>query len=157
MQGDRSYIPLCREGQMVCVVYNGAKYDGTNFESAALVVKTVADRDQHSCSKPHVIEDDGPGIPKIYDWDISKRDPYKVVNGIMFEHGWFGAGAMSHDLKTDLYRAFIQGTCYEIDLDITFSNYKVWATGTIKEFTKRDQEQVKADLMNILDSFRVLR
>ena len=35
-RGGNSYIPVCHEDIAVCIVYQGSKYRGTNFESAAI-------------------------------------------------------------------------------------------------------------------------
>jgi hypothetical protein len=84
------------------------------------------------------------------------RVPAGSINGVRFQHALVGGPAMSHDMVGDRYRGFTHGKCYELAVSVTFSNFGVYEPGTIKEFTRQDQQQVLAQLTRILDSFRPL-
>ena len=59
--------------------------------------------------------------------------------------------------RSRLVRGFTYGACYELALRITFVNFAAYTPGAIKEFSKRDQARVRAELLQIVDSFHVLR
>ena len=132
----------------ICVMFPAERYKGTNFEQASLQVKFVDAKTPGSCSKPG---------PDVWPEGISATEPTRLINGVRFAHSRIGAGAMSHELENNVYRAFKNGTCYEVSVKVTFTNFQVYEPGTIKDFTKGDYKRVVQDLMQVLDSFKILR
>lgn len=63
---------------------------------------------------------------------------------------------MSHYNELNIYRGFIKSKCYELSINVTYSNFQVYEPGTIKEFTASDKAQVVKDLTRILDTFKPL-
>jgi hypothetical protein len=80
-----------------------------------------------------------------------------VIDGVRFAHTVEEDAAMSHIIESNLYQGFKNGKCYQLAIRVTSTNFAVYSPGSIKEFTKQDNEQVVRDLTRILDSFRILR
>jgi hypothetical protein len=53
----------------------------------------------------------------------------------------------------DIYRVFHDGVCYELGIQEATTNPAGFDPGSIQEFTKRDQAEVRARLQQALDSF----
>jgi hypothetical protein len=64
---------------------------------------------------------------------------------------------MSHYQSGDMYRAFHNKKCYELGIQEIDGSFGAYDPGTIKEFTKRDAEEVRARLEQALDSFVFLK
>jgi hypothetical protein len=139
-----SYIPICEKDSSVCVMFPAERYKGTNFSQASFQVKSVNAETLGSCTNP------GPDV-----WSNGKEHT-RLIDGLRYTHGWVGAAAMSNDIERNIYRAFKNGACFELSINVTFTNFHVYEPGTIKEFTKGDYERVVQDLMRVLDSFKIL-
>ena len=139
-----SYIPVCDEDAAACVLYPSDRYKGTTFGAAAFTVKLTDANTAGACETAPDIGDE-------------KKAPNRTIAGVRFVH-WVGEGAaMSHVLETHLYRGFTHRKCYELAINVTYTNYGVYDPGTIKEFTKQDEAKVVHDLEQVLDSFKILR
>jgi hypothetical protein len=141
-----TYIPLCQDDAIVCFVYPGAKYKGTNFEGAAVQIKVVSGQTRRDCAAPA----DHPQKPDA-------ASPTRMIGGISFVHYRSGGAAMSHYSETNEYRGFANGKCYELDASVTFANFFVYAPGAIKKFTRQDDKRVTAGLIKVVDSFKMVR
>ncbi|MBV9300971.1 MAG: hypothetical protein JOY62_00200 [Acidobacteriaceae bacterium] len=140
-----SYIPVCHEDSLVCISFPPDRYHGTNFEGAAVEITVLPATTETAClNPPHE------------DFHVDAETPSKIIDGAHFLHAFFGGAAMSHDLVRHEYLGYKNRKCYKLAVEVTFSNFEVHPPGTIKEFTKRDQEQVRAQLERIIDSFRSL-
>lgn len=131
-----SYIPVCQDGDSVCVAYDGHKYDGTNFGAASVEVK-VSRAAASTCATPF------------------GKTGTKNIGGIAFVHSTEMGAAMSHDIEKDIYRGSVNGTCYEMYLNLTYTVFEVYEPGTIRKFTDKDHSEVKASLMRIAESFKL--
>jgi len=149
----RSYIPVCHDESLVCITVPPGLYQGTTFEDAAVEITLLPAQTGQACLNPGKYE-----VSTSPDalFQIDAKNPTRIIDGTRFLHASVQAGAMSHDLIADLYRGYKNGRCYELSLQITFTNFRVYPPGTIKEFTTRDQKQVHTQLEGILDSFRSL-
>jgi hypothetical protein len=144
--GNATYIPLCQDDAIVCIVYPGAEYKGTNFEGAAIQIKAVPGQTRRACA-----------APADHQQKPDAASPARMIGGISFVHYRSGAAAMSHDIETNEYRGFANGQCYELDASVTFANFYVYPPGAIKQFTRQDDERVTASLIKVVDSFRMVR
>ena len=62
---------------------------------------------------------------------------------------------MGHGMSEDIYRAFHNAKCYDVEIRTTASSFANYEPGTIKEF--KDYDKVSAEMRRILDSFRFLK
>jgi hypothetical protein len=141
---EASYIPVCQDTGLVCVVYPPEKYKGTNFGAAAFAVTAVSDATTESaCS--------------TFETTAAGRHPTEIINGVAFKTGVTADAAMSHSLETHIYRTFHAGKCYELDINITQTSFEVYDPGTIRKFTLRDKQRVQDALKKIVGSFSFLK
>ncbi len=154
-----SYLPVCRENGLACVVYPPARYKGTNFGAAALSVNEVKDAATETACftfEAFKTEYDSRG-DRNQTFVVSDKHPTETINGTEFKTGVTGDAAMSHSLATDIYRTFHAGKCYEVDINIMQTSFGVYDPGTVRKFTQRDNRRVHDDLRRILGSFQLLK
>jgi hypothetical protein len=93
-------------------------------------------------------------------WNIEDAERAKIkmvrINGVTFkvfeiEDNWAGGGQVG-----PVYRTFHGKKCYELGIQTTISRGG-YAPGTIKEFTKEDNDQVQRRLKQALNSFRFVK
>lgn len=154
-----SYIPVCQENGLACVVYPPARYKGTNFGSAALSIAEVKDATAETAcftfeAMQTVMGSDG---HQSQTPTVSDKHPVETINGTEFKTGVTGDAAMSHSLATDIYRTFHGGKCYEMDINIMQTSFGVYDPGTVRKFTQRDNKRVHDSLRKILGSFQFLK
>jgi len=140
----KSYIPSCSDPFDYCLYYTGGKYDGTNFESAGLRIAKRADMStERLClnTPPSGFSaDKKPTASTSTDrYSSSKFSPV----------GDAGAG---HYASGSLFRLYYRQThsCYEFETRIGQSQFMNYPAGSIKEFTKADQEALSAELRQML-------
>ncbi len=150
----RSYIPVCHDESLVCITAPRGEYEGTTFGDASLEVTLLTAKTMKACLSPGKYES---STSRDALFKIDAKDPSRVINGTRFVHASVSAAAMSHDIAIDLYRGYENGRCYELALQMTFTNFNAYPPGAMKEFTKQEQKQVHAQLEQILDSFRSLK
>lgn len=140
----KSYIPACDENFDYCFYYHKDTYKGTNFESAGARVKKRADLNASTCL---TTPPDGFDSTKQPDGTKATAD-YSA--SVFSNVGGAGAG---HYAAGSLYRVYIKkaGSCYEFETRIGETQFANYPEGTIKLFTDQDREQVKAQLMSLLE------
>jgi len=79
------------------------------------------------------------------------------INAINFRHFRISDAWTSHYQSGDMYRAFHNKKCYELEIQEIDGSFGAYDPGTIKEFTKRDAEEVRARLEQALESFVFLK
>jgi hypothetical protein len=139
----RSYIPVCHNDSLVCITVASNRFSGTTFGDASVEVMLLAVNTEQACMNDS-------------EFQIDAKHPSRRIDGRRFLHAFDEGAAMSHYIETHRYRGYNRGRCYELALHVTFTNYKVYDPGTIKEFTSNDEEQVITELKRIIDSFRFL-
>jgi hypothetical protein len=146
-----SYISVC-ESAAACVLYPRSTYEGTNFEAASFREREISDATAESaCLAPPAPLG---GLPEFV---TDAKDPSRNINGVRFTHALSGDAGMGHYLNSDLYRAFHQGKCYELSINVAITSFANFDPGAVKEFTHEDDQHVRAELATILDSFKFLR
>lgn len=144
-----SYIAVC-ENALVCVVYPESKYKGTNFEAASFQVREVDDaKSAKACLTPRV------SAPNASDFSVDSEKPKRTIDGVLFLHGVRGEGGLGHSMSTDIYRAFHNGSCYELSVNLAVTSFGAFDPGTIQEF--KDASRVRDELLKVADSFRFLK
>lgn len=79
------------------------------------------------------------------------------INGIKFKvfdvsENWTSAGQVG-----DIYRVFHAKKCYELSVQIANSSIGAFDPGSIKEFSKKDWDEVRGFLMQPVNSFTLLK
>src|SRR3989344_2243082 len=140
----KSYIPACDENFDYCLYYYTDTYKGTNFESAGLRVKKRIDLSSITCltTPPEGFN------PSMQPDATNSSSAYSMS----FFSNVSGAAA-GHYSSGSLYRLYIKenGACYEFETRIGQSQFANYPEGSIKEFTDKDSEQVRIQLINILE------
>jgi hypothetical protein len=62
-----------------------------------------------------------------------------------------GDAALGHYATGNLYRIFINDSCYEFETRLGLTQFANYATGTIEEFTQNDQTEMEAKLQRLLE------
>lgn len=137
------YIPVCDELTVACVFYTGNAYKGTNFEDAGVSVNINKNLNTEA---------------KCYNFKVSTNEAQTPVadvdiNGVTFKSATGGDAAAGHFMKTQEYRNFHNGQCYEIAQRVGSTNIGNYTPGTIKEF---DQSQVWQKLQEVVNTFRLV-
>lgn len=137
----QTYIAICDQDALACVAYPRARYEGYTFEGAAFSVNEHPEADTETkclASMP-------PPVRK------------ESIQGVEFQGGHDSSAAAGHGLEEDSYRAFHDGRCYELDIRIAMSSIGGYVPGTIKEFTEKHQQEVRAYLAKVKSSFVFLK
>src|SRR5215469_6174075 len=133
----RSYIPVCDDNVLDCLVYTGKEYAGTNFEGAGLSVNVLRDkRTQQECDELDI----GQNPTKT-----------KVINGVLFHYGMAGYGGLGHWVGRAKYRTLHDKVCFELAGNVAGVNSGNFEPGTIKEF---DESKLDKQLDAIVSAFR---
>jgi hypothetical protein len=133
----RSYVPVCDDNVVDCLVYTGKEYEGTNFEGAALSVNVLRDRrTEQDCNELDI----GQNPTKT-----------KVINGVRFHYGMAGYGGLGHWVGRAKYRALYDKVCFELAVNVAGVNSANFEPGTIKEF---DESKLDKQLDATVNSFR---
>ena len=77
-----------------------------------------------------------------------------VINGAEFQVFTDGDAAMSHRSEGFDYRAFRNGTCWQLTTRVNTTVFEVWAPGLITRFTDADQKLVEEMLGSVIKSFK---
>jgi hypothetical protein len=81
-----------------------------------------------------------------------------TINGAHFKVFHVSDNGMGNSLDEHLYRTFHQGKCYELGIQTaTSTRGEDDPAGTIKEFTKKDSDEVQGRLKHAVHSFRFLK
>lgn len=143
-----SYLAVCHSASLLCVTLPPALYKGTTFGAASVEVMLLPAGTEQVCLAGGKSPD-----PRFHANAQNPASP-KMIGGTRFMHSSSSDAAMNHEITTDTYRGYVHGKCYQLALQITSTNFSVYPAGAIKEFTLRDRDRVRRDLMQIVDSFR---
>src|SRR5579864_889697 len=106
----QSYIPICDDDVIVCIVYSPPEFKNMNFGPAGFQIREITEREEMMtpdvCVTPYPRKD-GPWP----EFKISAKHPTESINSVQFVHGISVEAAMSHWLQTDLYRGFHNKRC----------------------------------------------
>ena len=155
----QSYIPVCEQDGLDCVVYPAKQFEGTSFGAASFqVIEIHADRGAMTpdvCVTPYPRKDAG-NVSEWPEFLISAQHPAEVIGGVLFVHGVNGGAATSHSISVDLYRAFHKQKCFELSLSETGTNPDV-ADPPMKTLTHAQRKELDESMSQILHSFRFLK
>ena len=146
-----SYMPVCQQDAIVCVVYPAKQFENTNFGTAAFQVREIhTEREMMTpdlCVTPNSTESS-----EWAEFEISAQHPAEKIGGVLFVHGTSGEGGMSHWSSVDIYRAFHQQKCYELSLSESGTDLDVYDPPK-KPLT--DSQQKEVDQGPLSDSARL--
>ena len=151
-----SYIPVCEEHALVCVIYPAEEFKDTSFGAASFQVREVFTRGGQMmtadiCATPYPRDH---GTTEQYpDFLISAKHPVQVIGGVQFIHGVKGGAAASHRIAIDLYRVFHGQRCFELSTSETDTNPMV-SDPPMKTLTATQQKKLDETMSGILHSFR---
>jgi hypothetical protein len=136
-----SYIPVCDETTVGCIVYSGDKYKGTNFDGAGVSINILKDLNTES---------------KCYNFKVATNEAQNqvadvTINGVIFKSATGTQGAAGHFDKSQIYRNFRNGMCYELAQRVASTDIGNYPEGTIKEF---NENEVWNNLKQILSTFK---
>jgi hypothetical protein len=87
---------------------------------------------------------------------INSKVARTTINHVAFKTSEIGDNWMSGGQSGPAYRAFHNGTCYELGIQTVISRAE-YDPGTVKEFTKEDQSEVEGRLRQTINSFVFLK
>jgi hypothetical protein len=154
----KSMIPACDPDALVCVVYPVKQFGDTNLDAAAFQVRDIlASGEQMTadiCATPYPRDH---GSPVQYpDFLISAEHTIEVIGGVRFIHGARDGVATGSSIRTELYRAFHNQTCFELSVGQTGTDPSLFDPPK-KTLTPAQQKKLDLTLSHILHSFRFTR
>ena len=154
----QSFIPVCAEDALVCVVYPAEEFKDTNFEAAAFQVREIFRQENMTadvCVTPYPRKDGG----TVSDWPeflIFAKRPVEMIGGVDFLHGVNGGAATSHSFGVDLYRALHRDRCFELSISEAATEPHV-TDPPMNTLTPAQRKKLDQTMSDILHSFRFTR
>lgn len=156
---NQTYIPLCGQDSLVCIVYPGKEFEGTNFGAASFEVGEVVTEQEAMTADVCVTPFPSKGLTGAEDWPeflISAERPSEMIGGVLFVHGVSGEAAMNRSRSTDLYRAFRKQRCFSLSLSETETSPGV-TDPPMKTLSPTLRKKLDGTMSQILHSFRFLK
>ena len=138
------------EPAIACVVFPESRYPGTTFVGASFDEREIDEATTKSTCLTSPMR-----AVNVPEFGIATEDPKRIINRVSFLHGISISVGSGTVVTTDVYRAFHNGKCYELSLNLATKQFANYDAGTVKEFTGEDS--VRNELTAILDSFRFLK
>ena len=143
-----SYIPVCEQDALACVVYPEKEFADTNLGAASFQVReilregNIPPTNADDCVTPNPNDQ-----PRFL---ISAQHPAEVIGAVSFIHGTSDGVAAGHAIKQDLYRAFHKQRCFELSVSVTWTNN---FEPPLKALSPPQQKQLDETMSTILHSF----
>jgi hypothetical protein len=147
-----SYIPVCEEDALVCVVNRFEEFKETNFGEASFQVREIL-RDQSGTANGCVTPYPMAGWPEF---QVSAAHPVETVGDVKFLHGVSGEINTGHWSDVDLYRVLHNHRCFELSITRTGVNPSV-TDPPMETLTPAQQRKLDQSTSEILHSFRFLK
>jgi hypothetical protein len=152
----RSYIPVCDQNALVCVMSPAKQFKNTTFGAASFQVSEIlrpeAQMTADICVTPYPRKA-GSSVSEWPDFLISAERPVEMIGDVQFIHGVTGEGAMSHWSSVNLYRGFHKGRCFELRHSQTGTDSKAYDP-PMKTLSPVQQRKLDQTMSQILHSFR---
>jgi hypothetical protein len=143
-----AYMPVCsglNYDSLICIAYPKNRINELKtFDGAAFVV--ALEKDAHDEKACHAIPDPPP--------PDSSHPHTKTINGVEFWVIQTGGAASSHGENQMVYRAFHNNVCYELDINTSGVNPRVYDPPRPKMY---NQAPVNKALEQTLQSFKFLK
>ena len=149
-----AYFPVCDDAgsqgsiTAVCFAYPKSRFkESPTFEAGTF---SVAEVKKINTEKECLV-----GSP---DWVVDPHGNGKTesINGVKFKVFQLSDAGMNQSLVAHVYRTVHKNRCYELSIRMAMASSGAFDPGTIKEFTKKDWNEVDGHLRESLKSFRFL-
>jgi len=139
------FIPVCPNGNVICLAYSENPYPKSEFEAAGFTVQTI------------------PGIPdevscatySADNQDVTTIDKTKLINGTKFYYGKNSSAATGHQIESLVYRTFHDQTCFELQENLSTSSCEEGSLNSCpNKFTNDDKSKIFATFENIITTFK---
>ena len=151
----QSFIPVCEQDALVCVVYPAEEFKDTSFGAASFQVREIFTEQEMMtadvCVTPYPRKD-GDTVSRWPEFLISAKHPVEVIGGVQFLHGVNGGAATGHSIGIDLYRVFHKQRCFELSVSETGTNPNI-SDPPMKTLTPTQQKKLDQTMADILYSF----
>jgi hypothetical protein len=127
-------------------------YEGSNFVAASFQEREGDDTTTESACLTSAMR-----AANVPEFTIAAKNPKRIISGVSFLHGISTSVGLGLYERTDLYRTFHKGICYELSFSIATNAFENFDPGTVKEVIHADELRVRGQLTAILDSFRFLK
>lgn len=152
----QSYIPVCEQNALVCVIYPAKKFERTGFGAASFQVREIFRGGEamtpNVCVTPYPRKDPN-GVSDWPEFLVSAEHAQETIGGVALLHGVTGGAAMSHSISVEVYRAFHEQRCFELSVSETETNPNV-SDPPMKTLTPAQQKEMDQTMSEILQSFR---
>ena len=149
----QSYIPVCEDDALVCVLYPDKQLEDTNLSDVSFQVREIH-RDQlmtaDVCATPY--PEEGSKWPEF---QVSAKHPTEMIGGVRFLHGGSGGVATGHWSDTEVYRAFHRERCFELSISQSGTDPSL-SDPPLEPITPARQKTLDRSTSQILHSFRFL-
>jgi hypothetical protein len=146
----RSFVPVCDDDSLVCVIYPAKQFEDTNFGAASFQVREIHREEEMTTPNVCVTPYPSGSYPEFV---VSAEHPVELIGGFQFLHGIAGDAATSHSRSIDLYRAFHMQRCFEVSVSTTATSPAV-SDPPMKTLTPAQQKRLDQSMSQILHSFR---
>lgn len=153
----QSFIPVCEDEALVCVIFPPARVEGTNFGDASFQVKEIHRGEMvtdNVCATPYP-KMDASGPSNWPEFLVSAKHPVEMIGGVQFLHGISGGVATGHWLDVELYRSSHRQRCFELRVSTTQTNPEI-TEPPMKTLTRTQKKELDQSMSRILHSFRFL-
>jgi hypothetical protein len=154
-----AYMPICPTSEVMatdtgplhpdaiaCVAYPNSAYEGTDFSGGAFSVSEISDATTES---------------DCLQFDRLTTDPKKArwqrVGGIKFKANRGAEGGLGHGLSKDIYLAFHDGKCYDVEIRMAGLASTAFDSETYKKMEFKDYGRVERQFRRVLNSFCFLK
>ena len=151
-----SFIPVCDQGALVCVVYAAEQFKDTSFAAASFQVREILTEQEmmtaNVCVTPYPRKN-GTSVSEWPDFLIAAEHPVEMIGGVQFVHGVSGEVATGNSRGIDIYRAFHKQRCFELS-DSRAGTDPNASDPPMKTLTPAQQRSLDQTMSQILHSFR---
>jgi len=154
---NQSFIPVCREDALVCVVHRDPESKETSFVASFEVSEISTQREMMTgnvCVTPHPSMNGNTASP----WPeflIAADNPVEIIGGVQFVHGISGGAATGNWSATDLYRTFRKQECFELSVTETGTSQDI-SDPSPKTRRTAQHDKLRQTMFEILHSFRFI-
>lgn len=152
----KSYIPVCEQDAVVCVVYPAQQFEGTTFGAASFQVRQIPRKREEMtpdvCVTPYPREDPG-GISVFPEFLLSAEHPQERIGDVLFIHGLEDGVATGKSIDVDLYRIFHKERCFELSVSQTWTSPDL-SDPPLKTLSPAQIKNLDQSMAQILHSFR---
>ena len=155
---NQSFMPVCSQDALVCVVYSAEEIKDTSFGAASFQVREIFTRREmmtaNVCVTPYPRKD-GDTVSPWPEFLLSAEHPVEMIGVFKFVHGENGGAATGHSIGIDLYRAFHKQRCFELSVSETGTNPNI-SDPPLKTLTPAQEKKLNQTMSDILHSFRFI-